>query len=105
MHHVTHVYPQERITDRLREEIMAELKREGLAAAEAAPAIAAAEGARIEGFLGTDEASLLERAGEEVHVVMGTPRNIKITTPADLELAEFYLAQEKLAQEKTGPKA
>ena len=30
---------------------MAELKREGLAAAEAAPAIAAAEGARIEGFL------------------------------------------------------
>jgi 2-C-methyl-D-erythritol 4-phosphate cytidylyltransferase len=61
--------------------------------------------ARIEGFLGTDEASLLERAGEEVHVVMGTARNIKITTPADLELAEFYLAQEKLAQEKTGPKA
>ena len=50
--------------------------------------------ARIEGFQGTDEASLLERAGREVHVVMGSARNIKITTPADLELAEFFLAQE-----------
>lgn len=42
-------------------------------------------------FLGTDEASLVERSGKEVAVVMGSPRNIKITTPADLELAEFYL--------------
>jgi 2-C-methyl-D-erythritol 4-phosphate cytidylyltransferase len=25
---------------------------------------------------------------------MGSPRNIKITTPADMELAEFFLAQE-----------
>jgi 2-C-methyl-D-erythritol 4-phosphate cytidylyltransferase len=24
-------------------------------------------------------------------VVMGSPKNIKITTPADMELAEFYL--------------
>ncbi len=50
--------------------------------------------ARIEGFQGTDEASLLERAGHPVHVVMGSPRNIKITTPADLELAEYFLSQE-----------
>ena len=42
-------------------------------------------------FLGTDEASLVERSGHEVAVVMGSPRNIKITTPADMELAEFYL--------------
>lgn len=54
--------------------------------------------ARIEGFLGTDEASLLERAGEAVHVVMGSARNFKITTPADLELAEFVLAQERRTQ-------
>ncbi|MDR3763265.1 MAG: 2-C-methyl-D-erythritol 4-phosphate cytidylyltransferase [Acidobacteriota bacterium] len=53
--------------------------------------------ARGEGFLGTDEASLLERAGVTVHVVMGSPRNIKITTPADLALAEFILAQEAQA--------
>jgi 2-C-methyl-D-erythritol 4-phosphate cytidylyltransferase len=44
-----------------------------------------------DGFLGTDEASLAERAGHEVAVVMGSSRNIKITTPADMELAEFYL--------------
>jgi 2-C-methyl-D-erythritol 4-phosphate cytidylyltransferase len=44
-----------------------------------------------DGFIGTDEASLVERSGHEVAVVMGSPRNIKITTPADLELAEFYL--------------
>jgi len=47
--------------------------------------------ARAEGFQGTDEAALLERAGRPVHVVMGSARNMKITTPADLELAEFYL--------------
>jgi 2-C-methyl-D-erythritol 4-phosphate cytidylyltransferase len=47
--------------------------------------------AEMEGFLGTDEASLLERAGRDVYVVMGSPRNIKITTPSDLELAELYL--------------
>jgi 2-C-methyl-D-erythritol 4-phosphate cytidylyltransferase len=41
--------------------------------------------------VGTDEASLVERSGHEVVVVMGSPRNIKITAPADMELAEFYL--------------
>ena len=51
--------------------------------------------AEMEGFLGTDEASLLERAGQDVYVVMGSAKNIKITTPADLELAEFYLDAEK----------
>ncbi|MGH9651107.1 MAG: 2-C-methyl-D-erythritol 4-phosphate cytidylyltransferase, partial [Terriglobales bacterium] len=49
--------------------------------------------AQADGFTGTDEASLVERAGHEVAVVMGSARNLKITTPADLELAEFYLSQ------------
>jgi 2-C-methyl-D-erythritol 4-phosphate cytidylyltransferase len=44
-----------------------------------------------DGFLGTDEASLVERSGHDVAVVMGSPRNIKITAPADMELADFYL--------------
>src|ERR1700739_4443189 len=48
------------------------------------------EGA-ADGFVRTDESSLVERSGPEVAVVMGSPRNIKITTPADMELAEFYL--------------
>jgi 2-C-methyl-D-erythritol 4-phosphate cytidylyltransferase len=47
--------------------------------------------AGADGFLGTDEASLVERSGHDVAVVMGSPRNIKITAPADMELAEFYL--------------
>jgi 2-C-methyl-D-erythritol 4-phosphate cytidylyltransferase len=47
--------------------------------------------AAADGFLGTDEASLAERSGHEVAVVMGSPRNIKITNPGDMELAEFYL--------------
>ena len=46
--------------------------------------------AAADGFVGTDEASLVERSGHEVAVVMGSPRNIKITTPSDLELAEHY---------------
>jgi 2-C-methyl-D-erythritol 4-phosphate cytidylyltransferase len=46
--------------------------------------------AAADDFLGTDESSLVERSGHEVAVVMGSPRNIKITSPADLELAEFY---------------
>jgi len=49
--------------------------------------------AEADGFLGTDEASVLERAGVEVAVVMGSARNFKITQPGDLELAEFYLKQ------------
>jgi 2-C-methyl-D-erythritol 4-phosphate cytidylyltransferase len=47
--------------------------------------------AAADGFMGTDEASLIERSGHQVAVVMGSPRNIKITAPADMELAEFYL--------------
>ncbi|HET6180063.1 MAG TPA: 2-C-methyl-D-erythritol 4-phosphate cytidylyltransferase [Candidatus Sulfotelmatobacter sp.] len=49
--------------------------------------------AAADGFLGTDEASLAERAGHEVAVVMGSPRNIKITNPGDMELAEFYFGK------------
>ncbi|HUB01434.1 MAG TPA: 2-C-methyl-D-erythritol 4-phosphate cytidylyltransferase [Terriglobales bacterium] len=47
--------------------------------------------ATADGFIGTDEASIIERAGLPVAVVMGSAKNIKITTPADMELAEFYL--------------
>jgi 2-C-methyl-D-erythritol 4-phosphate cytidylyltransferase len=47
--------------------------------------------ATADGFMGTDEASLAERSGHAVAVVMGSPRNIKITNPGDMELAEFYL--------------
>lgn len=49
--------------------------------------------AETDGFAGTDEASLLERAGVEVAVVAGSAKNFKITQPGDIELAEFYLKQ------------
>jgi len=51
--------------------------------------------AEADGFCGTDEASLLERAGATVAVVAGSPANMKITHPGDLDLAEFYLARRK----------
>jgi 2-C-methyl-D-erythritol 4-phosphate cytidylyltransferase len=47
--------------------------------------------ATADGFVGTDEASLVERAGLPVAVVPGSQVNLKITQPGDLELAEFYL--------------
>jgi 2-C-methyl-D-erythritol 4-phosphate cytidylyltransferase len=49
--------------------------------------------AMADGFVGTDEASVVERAGQPVAVVHGSQVNLKITQPGDLELAEFYLRQ------------
>jgi 2-C-methyl-D-erythritol 4-phosphate cytidylyltransferase len=49
--------------------------------------------ANADGFVGTDEASVVERAGLPVAVVHGSPVNLKITQPGDFELAEFYLRQ------------
>jgi 2-C-methyl-D-erythritol 4-phosphate cytidylyltransferase len=49
--------------------------------------------ATTDGFVGTDEASVVERAGHPVAVVHGSQVNLKITQPGDLELAEFYLHQ------------
>jgi 2-C-methyl-D-erythritol 4-phosphate cytidylyltransferase len=51
----------------------------------------ALDSAREDGFYGTDEAALVERIGKKVSVVQGDPRNIKITTPLDLKLAEALL--------------
>jgi len=48
--------------------------------------------AEADEFIGTDESSLLERAGIPVFVVQGNSRNFKVTQPGDLEIAEFYLA-------------
>jgi 2-C-methyl-D-erythritol 4-phosphate cytidylyltransferase len=53
--------------------------------------------AERDGFVGTDEASIVERSGHEVSVVMGSRRNIKITTPDDLELAEFFAGKEAIS--------
>ena len=41
----------------------------------------------------TDDAALVERLGVEVHLVPGSPENIKVTTPTDIIIAEALLAQ------------
>ncbi len=54
--------------------------------------IMAAHGkAEKEGFLGTDDCSLLERYGGIIRIVNGSYRNIKITTPEDLVLAGAFM--------------
>jgi 2-C-methyl-D-erythritol 4-phosphate cytidylyltransferase len=41
----------------------------------------------------TDDAALVERLGVSVHLVPGSPENIKVTTPTDLVVAEAILAK------------
>ena len=50
------------------------------------------ERAARDGHTGTDDASLVERDGGRVFVIEGSPRNLKITTPWDLALAEAILS-------------
>lgn len=54
--------------------------------------------AATQGMRATDDAQLAEWAGLKVHVVQGDYRNLKITTPEDLELAEHLLASDKEAK-------
>jgi 2-C-methyl-D-erythritol 4-phosphate cytidylyltransferase len=54
--------------------------------------------ALADGVSASDEAGLVERLGHDVHVVLGSERNIKITKPADMELARFLLDRERQKQ-------
>ena len=45
------------------------------------------------GFLGTDDASLVERLGHPVRLTEGNRRNIKLTTPEDMIMAETFLGR------------
>jgi len=55
-----------------------------------------------DGFVGTDDASLVERLGVKVHILPGSHTNIKITTPEDLVLANLFLKMSPLS--KKGPR-
>lgn len=46
--------------------------------------------ARAERLVATDDSTLVERLGEPVDILPGSPRNLKITTPHDLALAAWY---------------
>ncbi len=61
------------------------------------------EQAARDGFIGTDEASLLEHAGIPVTVVAGSERNIKITRPEDLPVAEALLGAASMEERKNVP--
>jgi 2-C-methyl-D-erythritol 4-phosphate cytidylyltransferase len=54
--------------------------------------------ARQDGVSASDEAGLVERMGHDVHVVAGSERNLKITRPGDMQLAAFYLREERAAR-------
>ena len=51
--------------------------------------------AQADGINASDEAGLVERIGHDVHVVLGSERNMKITNPADMELARIYMERER----------
>src|SRR6267154_5952176 len=51
--------------------------------------------AQADGVNASDEAGLVERMGHDVHVVLGSERNMKITKPADMELARSYMERER----------
>jgi 2-C-methyl-D-erythritol 4-phosphate cytidylyltransferase len=67
--------------------------RDGLALAQTPQAFrrdvleAAHRAAAVEGFVGTDDAVLVERSGFKVAVVPGEQSNLKITTSSDLRMA------------------
>lgn len=49
------------------------------------------ETARRDGYVGTDDASLVERMGEDVKIINGGKFNIKITKKEDLDIAKLML--------------
>ncbi len=56
-----------------------------------------------DGFVGTDEASLVERLDVEVSVVLGADRNIKITKPSDMSLARLFFQEAAQAVKEARP--
>lgn len=54
------------------------------------------EKAMSEGFYATDDSALIERYGGKVKIIMGSYRNIKITTPEDLLIAEAMAKEVKV---------
>ncbi|XEC97768.1 2-C-methyl-D-erythritol 4-phosphate cytidylyltransferase [Paenibacillus tarimensis] len=58
------------------------------------------ERAQREQFVGTDDAMAVERIGVEVAVAEGEYTNIKITTPEDLPIAELWLSQHSLQEQR-----
>jgi len=96
------IVPVDTVKQMQRHTVRGTLNRERLVLAQTPQVFQAAvlrkafEKAREDGFVGTDESSLVERLENvEVTVVAGTDRNIKITRPSDIDLARLFLAEEQ----------
>ena len=51
--------------------------------------------AELDGAAVTDDCSAVERLGMSVKIVEGDERNIKVTTPMDLKIAEMLLEEQE----------
>lgn len=80
------------VTDTLRSIHGGVVDRSSLVAVQTPQAFRAAalRAAHADGGDATDDASLVEARGGNVVLVDGDPRNVKITTPADLSVAELH---------------
>ena len=47
------------------------------------------------GLHATDDAALVEDMGGKIRVIPGSPYNIKVTVPADMDMVEFFLMKER----------
>ena len=68
----------------------------------AADLLEAEEKALREGFIGTDDASVMEHYGRSVHLTPGARQNLKLTTKEDLQMAESILRQHSLPALRVG---
>ena len=75
--------------------ILATVDRDGLVTVQTPQAFSAPtlRAAHVQGGQSTDDAGLVERMGVAVHTVPGDPRNLKITRPEDLDLAEALMVE------------
>jgi len=62
--------------------------------------VRAYEEAARKGLAGSDDASLVEHLGHQVHVVLGDPDNIKITWPEDVHRSEQILCQSREGRDR-----
>lgn len=75
--------------------VVATVARQGVMAVQTPQAFAATvlRAAHARGGEATDDAGLVEALGVSVRVVPGEPRNLKVTTPADLELVQALVGR------------
>lgn len=95
------IVPVDTVKQVRKNKIRGTIPREGLTLAQTPQVFSygllkeAFERAREDGFIATDESSLVERLEKvEVSVVLGSDRNLKITKPSDMDLARLFHAEE-----------